>query len=479
MRTATLPSSAPPAPLLLRPNLPLWLIVAMACLASFMVVMDGSIVNVALPAMQRDLHLSHEAQQWVIDAYLLSFGGCMLLAARMGDLYGRRPVLLAGLSLFTLSSLAGGLATDATLLLAARAVQGVGAAVLATSSMTLVMAATHHDKQARASALSLWAALNSAGFALGVVIGGLLTEGAGWRWVMFVNVPVGALLMAGIASSLLAPPARTVRPKLDVPGALSSTLGSAALVYGITQSTAMGWGSPLVLGALAVALASFCLFISVERRSSSPLARLSIFRLPGLAAGNLLMLCLGALLGASIYLISTTLQQVAGYGARETGLAMLPMGVALAAVRLVFTKAMGAGGARRLPLLGALLAAVGLAWLGLLPMQADFVRHVLGPTLLVGAGLGMVILAAKHAVTSGVPMQDAGLASGLANTARQLGGALGVATLATLAGAVTQGQPAGTDAQIALLTGSHAAFLAAAALAVLCGVISLRLRRGA
>ncbi|MDM0119186.1 MFS transporter [Variovorax arabinosiphilus] len=471
MRTAALPAPAP----LLRPDLPLWLVIAMACLASFMVVMDGSIVNVALPAMQRDLQLSHEAQQWVIDAYLLSFGGCMLLAARAGDLYGRRPVLLAGLFLFTLASLAGGLASGATLLLAARAVQGIGAAVLATSSMTLVMAATHHDKQARASALSLWAALNSAGFALGVVIGGLLTEGAGWRWVMFVNVPVGLLLMAGIASSLLAPPAQTARPRLDAPGAVASMLGSALLVYGITQSTALGWNSPVVLGALALALGLFLLFIAIERRSASPLVRLSIFQLPGLAAGNLLMLGLGALLAASIYLISTSLQQVAGYGARETGLAMLPMGLMLAAVRLLFTKAMGAGTARHLPLWGALLAAAGLAWLGLLPARAAFVQDVLGPTLLVGSGLGMLILAATHVVTSGVPVQDAGLASGLANTARQLGGALGMATLATLAAAVAHAQPAGIDAQGALLAGSHAAFFAAAGLSLLCGLVSLRL----
>jgi len=475
MRTAAPPLPAP----LLRPELPLWLVIATACLASFMVVMDGSIVNVALPAMQRDLQLTHEAQQWVIDAYLLSFGGCMLLAARAGDLYGRRPVLLAGLFLFTLASLAGGLASGAALLLAARAVQGVGAAVLATSSMTLVMAATHHDKQARASALSLWAALNSAGFALGVVIGGLLTEGAGWRWVMFVNVPIGLALMAGIALSLLAPPARTARPRLDVPGALASTLGSALLVYGITQSAALGWGSPLVLGALALALGLFALFIAIERRSASPLVRLSIFRLPGLAVGNLLMLGLGALLAASIYLIATSLQQVAGYGARDTGLAMLPMGLTLAAVRLLFTKAMGAGTARRLPLWGALLAAAGLAWLGVLPLHAAFMPNVLGPTLLVGTGLGLLILAATHAVTSGVPVQDAGLASGLANTARQLGGALGVAVLATLVGAVAQGQPAGIDAQGALLAGSHAAFFAAAGLALLCGLISLRLARSA
>jgi EmrB/QacA subfamily drug resistance transporter len=475
MRTAAQPLPAP----LLRPDLPLWLVIAMACLASFMVVMDGSIVNVALPAMQRDLQLSHEAQQWVIDAYLLSFGGCMLLAARAGDLYGRRPVLLVGLFLFTLSSLIGGLASGAALLLAARAVQGVGAAVLATSSMTLVMAATHHDKQARASALSLWAALNSAGFALGVVIGGLLTEGAGWRWVMFVNVPVGLALMAGIASCLLAPPAKTARPRLDVPGALASTLGSALLVYGITQSTALGWDSPRVLLALALALGLFALFIRIERRSASPLVRLSIFQLPGLAAGNLLMLGLGALLASSIYLISTSLQQVVGYGAGETGLAMLPMGLMLAAVRLIFTKSMSAGTVRWLPLWGALLAASGLAWLGVLPLHAAFIQHVLGPTLLIGTGLGLLILAATHAVTSCVPVQDAGLASGLANTARQLGGALGVAALATLVGAVAQGQSTGINAHGAMLAGCHAAFFAATGLALLCGLVSLRLERPA
>ncbi len=469
------PSSAP----LLRPGLPLWLVVAMACLASCMVVMDGAIVNVALPAMQHALQLSHAAQQWVVDAYLLSFGGCMLLAARLGDLYGRRPVLLAGLALFTLASLAGGLAADAALLLAARAVQGVGAAVLATSSMALVMAATHHDKQARASALSLWAALNSAGFALGVVLGGLLTEGAGWRWVMFVNVPVGLLLMAGVAASLLPPPARAARPPLDLPGALASTLGSAALVHGITQSSVQGWASPLVWGALVLGVISLGAFLALERRSAHPLVRLSIFRRPGLAAGHLLMLGLGALLAASIYLVSTTLQQVAGYGARETGLALLPMGLALAAARLLFNRGMGAGTARRLPLWGALLAAAGLAWLGGLPAQAGFVPHVLGPTLLAGAGLGLVILAATHAVTVGVPPQDAGLVSGLANTARQLGGALGVAALATLAGAVARSQPVGGDAQAALLAGSHAAFFAAAGLAVLCGLVSLRLRPAA
>ncbi len=483
-RTPALPASAesasaPPAFPLLRPGCPLWLVVALACLASFMVVMDGSIVNVALPAMQRDLGLSHSAQQWVVDAYLLSFGGCMLLAARAGDLYGRRPVLLTGLALFTFASLAGGCAQGGYgpgILLAARAIQGLGAAVLATSSMAVVMAATHHDKAARANALSLWAALNSAGFALGVVIGGLLTEGAGWRWVMFVNVPVGLLLIAGVAAVLQKPAARPSRPPLDAAAALASTLACVALVLGITQSASLGWESPWVPGLLALAGALAWVFVRLERRSANPLVRLSIFELPGLAEGNLLMLGLGGLLAASIYLISTTLQGVAGYGPREAGLTMLPMGLALAAARLVFGRAVGDGAASRLPFWGAVATALGLGWLGCMPDQALFLRDVLGPTLLAGGGLGLVILAATHAVTAGVPPQDAGLASGLANTARQLGGAVGVAGAATLARAVA-GQSPGMSMHAAQLAGAHAAFWGAAGLALLCGLLTLRLRR--
>lgn len=472
MSTSRTPAATPPPPLV-RPQHPQWVVIALACLASFMVVMDGSIVNVALPAMQRDLQLSPAAQQWVVDAYLLSFGGCMLLAARAGDLYGRRPVLQAGLALFTLASLAGGLAANGTLMLAARAVQGLGASVLATSSMALVMAATHHDKQARASALSLWAALNSAAFAFGVVAGGLLTDGAGWRWVMFVNVPVGLALMAGVASSLLAPPIRAQRPPLDIPGAVTATLGCSALIYGITQSMGRGWGSPDAAGALAASVVLMGLFFAIEARSAHPLVRLSIFHLPNLRAGNLLMLCLGAALTASIYLISTVLQQVAGYTAHDTGLAMLPMGIVLAAARLVFSRSMARGEGRLLPFWGSLLAAAGLAWLGVLPLQADYLTQVLGPTLLAGFGLGMVILSATHAVTGGVPAQDAGMASGIANTARQLGGAMGVAVLATLAHAM-----AGDLALPgALLRGYHAAFFTAAAICLLCGLISLTLRR--
>jgi EmrB/QacA subfamily drug resistance transporter len=470
-------SVSPPVPVaLLRPGLPAWLVVAIACIASFMVVMDGSIVNVALPALQRDLGLAHGAQHWVIDAYLLALGGCMLLAARAGDLYGRRPVLQWGLALFTLASLAAGCAQGASLLLAARALQGIGAAVLATSSMTLVVAATHHDPQARARALSLWAALNSAGFAFGVVAGGLLTEALGWRWVMFVNVPVGAALMAGVAGGLL-PPLRTGQSqRLDWPGALLSTLGCVALVWGITQSAQRGWGDPWVLGSLGAAALLGACFVAVEGRSPHPLVRLSVLDLPGLRAGNVLMLVLGATLAASIFLLSAALQHGVGYGPRDTGLALLPMALALAAMRQCFAGAMAAGQARWLPAGGSVVAAAGLAWLCVLPPQPDYLADVLGPMLLVGCGLGMVILSATLAVTRGVPPQDAGLASGLANTARQLGGALGVAGAATLAGSVGQGVAAPAP-QAALLAGYHAAFGLTAVLSLACGLVSLGLRR--
>lgn len=474
--SASLALPAPPP--LLRDHVPLWLVVTMACLASFMVVMDGSIVNVALPAMQQALGLSPAQLSWVVDAYLLSFGGSMLLAARAGDLYGRRPVLQLGLGLFTAASLVAGLAGSAAWVLAARAAQGLGAAVLATSSMTLVMAATHADKQARAKAMSLWAALNSAGFAFGVVIGGLLTDSLGWRWVMFVNVPVGLALMAGVSACLLPALPRSTEARLDIPGAASVTLGSTALIYGITRVAELGWASPEVLLPLAAALVLLVLFITIERRSEQPLVRLSIFQLPQLRTGNLLMLCLGATLTASVFLLSTALQQLAGYSARDTGLALLPMGLVLAASRLVFAKTDSKAAQRWLPPAGALLAAAGLAWLGLMPAQADFLRDVLMPTLLLGAGIGMVILRTTQAVTSGVPVQDAGLASGLANTARQLGGALGVALVASLAAAVAHGELAGAGAAsaTAMMSGLHAAFFAAAALSGLCALIALALR---
>lgn len=451
-------------PSLIRPGLPAWLLIATACLASSMVVMDGAIVNVALPAMQQALHLSALAQQWVVDAYLLTLGGFMLLAARAGDLYGRRRTLLAGLALFTLSSLVGGMASSGSQLLIARALQGVGASVLATASMTLIVAATQHDKQARAKALSLWAAFNSAGFALGAVLGGILTARYGWQAVMFVNVPIGALLMLASLFCLQATPLQ--HSTLDWPGALTATLGSGCLIYGLSQSAQLGWSSLEVWGSLLAASLLLIGFVQIERRSPAPLLRLSLFQIPNQARGNLVMMSLGGTLAATVFLLSTQLQQLGHYPAEAAGLALLPFGVMLAVARLLFNQRAANGQARYFTLFGSLLASLALLWLATLPLRPDFWRHLLAPTLLLGFGLGMVVLTAMQNLTAGISQQDAGLVSGVANSARQLGGALGVAMAATLL-------RGGELRPEAMLNHYHQAYIAVALLCLLCGLLSV------
>ncbi|NVD96468.1 MFS transporter [Massilia sp. BJB1822] len=463
------PIALPPA--LLRPHLPPWVAVAIACLSSFMVVMDGAIVNVALPSMQAELGLSASQLPWVVDAYLLILGGCMLLAARAGDLFGRRRVLQAGLAVFTLASLAGGLAASPALLLGARAVQGLGASALATSTLAVIVAVYPHGA-ARGRAISCWAASSAIASACGVLIGAVLTAQAGWRWVMFVNVPPGLLLMAAVSLSLqgggtAAPDQPRGRPPLDLAGAASVTLGMGALIYGLSQGAARGWNSVQVLLALGAAVLLLAAFIQCERRVAQPLLPLSIFRLHNVRMGNIVVLGLGASLTAASYLTSLVLQQVAGYGVLDTGLALLPMSLALAVAAIVSRPLMD-GGLRRLPFYGGLCSAAGLQWLSHMPAQPVFANDVLGPTLLTGLGLGLMLMTATHTALAGVPGREAGLASGLFNTARQLGAALGIALLSTLVHAIA--------AQQSTLAGYHAAFSATAVLSLAAALASLTLR---
>ncbi|AKU23453.1 MFS transporter [Massilia sp. NR 4-1] len=460
------PIALPPA--LLRPHLPPWVAVAIACLSSFMVVMDGAIVNVALPSMQAELGLSASQLPWVVDAYLLVLGGCMLLAARAGDLFGRRRVLQAGLAVFTLASLAGGLAASPALLLGARAVQGLGASALATSTLAVIVAVYPHGA-ARGRAISCWAASSAIASACGVLIGAVLTAQAGWRWVMFVNVPPGLLLMAAVSLSLqgggTAAPGQ--RQPLDLAGAASVTLGMGALIYGLSQGAAQGWANPPVLLALGAAVLLLAAFLQRERRVTQPLLPLSIFRLHNVRMGNLVVLGLGASLTAASYLTSLVLQQVAGYGVLDTGLALLPMSLALAVAAIVSRPLMD-GGLRRLPFYGGLCSAAGLQWLSHMPAQPVFANDVLGPTLLTGLGLGLMLMTATHTALAGVPGREAGLASGLFNTARQLGAALGIALLSTLVHAIA--------AQQSALAGYQAAFSATAVLSLAAALASLTLR---
>jgi EmrB/QacA subfamily drug resistance transporter len=432
-------AAAPPAPAepVARPHVPPGVILAVACVANFMVIIDTSIVNVALPAMKAALGLSAADQQWVVDAYLITFGGFLLLAARAGDLFGRKGVFQAGLVVFTAASLAGGLAQGPGLLIWARVIQGIGAAALASSSLSLITA-SHPEGPARTRALSLWAAVGSSAGAVGVVLGGLLTTELSWRYVLFINVPIGIGLFIAAAASLVPSPSRRDWTRLDLPGALTVTAGFGSLVYAVSQATIKGWGSAPVLAALAAAAVLLAAFGVIETRSAAPLVPLSIFGQRSLAVGNTVMTCLGLVMTSGFFFVSLYLQQILGYSALRTGMAIVPMTVLLAAGPLAAKRLLPRLGPRTLIFAGGILASFGLTWMSQLPGHAGYPAHILGPLAVTGAGIGLMLLPLAESATAGLEPRSAGLASGLFNTARQLGGAIGLAVLVTIAATATR-----------------------------------------
>ena len=368
-RTAAAPAA--PAEPAGRAHVPPGVILAIACVANFMVIIDTSIVNVALPAMKAALGLSAADQQWVVDGYLITFGGFLLVAARAGDLFGRKGVFQAGLLVFTAASLAGGLAQDPWLLIAARVLQGIGAAALASSSLSLITA-SHPEGPARTHALSLWAAVGSSAGAVGVVLGGLLTTELSWRYVLFINVPIGVALLTAAAASLVPSPARRDWARLDLPGALTVTVGAGSAVYAVSQATIKGWGSTPVIAALAAAAILLAAFGMIEARSAAPLVPLSIFGQRSLAVGNTVMACLGVVMTSGFFFLSLYLQQILGYSALRTGAAIVPMTVLLAAGPLAAKRLLPRFGPRFLTLAGGILTTAGVAWMSLLPDQSDY-----------------------------------------------------------------------------------------------------------
>jgi EmrB/QacA subfamily drug resistance transporter len=468
------PATAPASAAVLRPGLPLGLVVAMACLAQFMVVLDSTIVTVALPQMRAGLGLSASQQQWVVSGYLITLGGFLLLAARAGDLFGRKRVFLFGAVVFTAASVAGGLASGPAMLLAARIVQGAGAAALAPTSLSLITA-SHPGEQQRHRALALWSIMGGAAGAVGVVLGGVLTAELSWRWVLFINLPLGAGLLAAAALSLLPAPARAPGTRLDLPGALSVTLGIGALTYGLSQASADGWGSPGVVAALIAAAVLLAGFVAVEAAGSRPLIPLALFRLRGLRLGNLLMLCMGVTMTAVFFFVSLYLQQALGYSALRTGLALLPITVILIAGGLASRQLVPVVGPRVLLAGGGLLAAAGIGWLALAPAHPAYLTHILGPSLVSGAGISLMLLAVTLAGTAGVAAPDAGAAAGLLNSSRQLGGAIGLAVLSTVAATATSHAARHAGYAAALVHGYHVAFLGAAAVMVVAAGVALAL----
>jgi EmrB/QacA subfamily drug resistance transporter len=463
---------APPA--VLRPGLPLGVVVAMSCLAQFMVVLDSAIVTLALPQMRAGLGLSTSEQQWVLSGYLITLGGFLLLAARAGDLFGRKRLFLFGAVVFTAASLAGGLATDPAMLLVARVVQGTGAAALAPTSLSLITA-THTDEQQRRRALTLWSIMGGLAGVVGIVLGGVLTAELNWRWVLFINVPLGVALLAATLAALLPAPARAARMRLDVAGALTATLGVGALTYGLSQASANGWGSMSVVIGLVCAGVLFLAFVVVEATGSRPLIPPALFRLRALSVGNLLMFCMGATMTAAFFFLSLYLQEALGYSALRAGLAMLPTTVVMVGGGLASSRLIPVVGPRLLLLAGGLITAAALAWLTALPTHSAYPAHILGPALLAGIGMGLMLLPTTLSGTNGVPAKDAGAAAGLLNSARQVGGALGLAVLVNIAATATRHDVAHAGYLAGLVHGYHVAFGVDAGIMVAAGLVALAL----
>ncbi|MDA8355594.1 MAG: MFS transporter [Actinomycetota bacterium] len=454
-----------------RPGVALGVVVVIACVAQFMTILDEFVVNVALPAMRGGLRLSTTDQQWVVNAYTIAFGGFLLLAARAGDLFGRRRVLQAGLVVFTVASLLGGLAPGAGLLLAARIAQGVGAAALAPASLSLITA-SHPEGPARARALTVWSAMAGLAAPVGLVLGGVLTAELSWRYVLFVNVPIGVATMVASMLALSPSPRGAERSRLDLPGALSVTAGVGSFVFGVSEAATKGWGSALVLAAMLAGAALLAVFVRIEGRSPAPLVPLRTFRHRSLTVADAIIACVGVALTAQLFFVSLYLQQVLAYSALRTGLAMIPMSLAMIAGTVGAKSLLPRFGARRLLVAGAVLGTAGVAWLSRLPLGSAYALHILGPTLVLGVGFGAMMLPVSEAATAGIGPRQDGLASGLFNVSRQIGGAIGLAVLVTVAGTVTRHAHL-ADPAAATVRGYRAALLVCAGVTFASAGISL------
>jgi EmrB/QacA subfamily drug resistance transporter len=449
-----------------------WIALILLCVAQFVVVLDASIVNVALPTIGRALHFSESQLPWVVNAYVLTFGGFLLLGGRMADLIGRRSVFMGGLVLFALASLAGGLATNSGQLIAARAVQGLGAAILSPAALSIVTT-TFQDGAERNRALGVWGAVAGSGGAAGVLLGGVLTDGLGWEWVLWVNVPIG-LIAAAIAPTLLVESRSSdERRHFDFAGAVSVTAGLSLLVYALVDANDAGWGSLRTIGLFAISVVLLAAFVVIERRAASPLMPFRIFRLRTLTGANVVGLLVGASLFSMFFYISLYMQQVLGYSAIHAGLSYLPLAVSIIISAGVASQLVTSVGFKTVMAIGLGLIAVALAWFSQISVGGSFVSDILGPSLLAAVGLGFAFVTTTIAAVSGVAEHEAGLASGLINTTQQIGGALGLAVLSAISISVIGDSHAPAD----LTNGFQDAFLAGSAIAVLGLIATLTLIR--
>jgi EmrB/QacA subfamily drug resistance transporter len=449
-------------------------LLALLLTGQFLVVLDVSVVNVALPSIQDALALSSTGLQWVINGYTIAFAGFLLLGGRLADVIGQRRAFLGGVALFAAGSLIGGLAGSSSVLIAGRVVQGLGAAVLSPATLTILLASFPEGPE-RAKAMGWWMAIGAAGGATGGLVGGALTELLSWRWVLLVNVPVGLAVLA-VATRVLADHAVGHRPRLDVPGATAATLGLGALVLGITQVEQHGWTAAQTLVPAAVAVALLALFVALQRRAPDPLLPLSLLRLPGLVAANAVMLPSSAALFAVWFFLTLYMQQVLGYTPLLAGVAFLPQTAGIILGTQLTTRLLGARDARVVVSAALLLSAAGFVLLFLADVGTGYVLGVALPGVLVMLGAGIAFPPIISAATAGVGPEVHGLASGVLNTTRMVGGALGLAVLATVAASRTSHVAGGGPADAhALVAGYQTAYLVAAGAMVLSAAMAWRL----
>lgn len=426
-----------PTPRTERKHAPDGVILALVCVAQFMVVLDVSIVNVALPSIGRDLHYSPSGLQWVVNAYVLTFAGFLLLGGRAADLFGRRRVFIIGLAVFSLASLLGGFAQTSGELTAARAAQGLGGAVLSPATLTIIMT-TFTEGRARHRAIGLWSAVAGAGGASGAILGGVLTSGLSWRWVFFVNVPIGALAIAASYRLLTETRRLDGDRSLDIAGAVTATAGLSALVYGIVGTDTHGWGSTRTLVPIGVSIVLIATFLFIQMRvAKAPLMPLTLFKSRSLSVANGVMALLGVVFFSMWYFLTLYLQEVHGYTPIKAGLLFFPMGLTIIVGAQTAARLVTDWGPRRVLTIGLVLAAGGFFWLAQLSATSSYAAGVLPASLLTTFGAGLCFTPLAAAATSGVPPALAGLASGVLNTSRQVGGSIGLAALATLATART------------------------------------------
>ncbi len=458
-----------------------WLALIVLCMGDLMIVLDTTVVNVALPSIREDLGFSEASLAWIVNAYLLTFGGFLLLGGRLGDLFGHRRLFLIGIALFTAASLACGLAQSQEFLVGARAVQGFGGAIVAVVALSLVVTMFTEPAEL-AKAMGIISFIAAGGGAIGVVLGGLLTDVLDWHWIFLVNIPIGVAVFAFSLRLLPAGRGAAADRRLDIGGAVTVTVALMIAVYAIVNGNETGWTAAQTLGPLALAVVLLALFIGIEARSQSPLVPLGLFRLRNIATANIVGILWAAGLFAWFFLSALYLQRVLGYSPLEVGLAFLPANLIMAAFSVALSARLVMRFGIKLPLSAGLgVAAVGLALFARAPVDGSYVTDVLPAMILLGCGAGVAFNPLLLAAMSDVEQRDAGLASGLVNTAFMMGGALGLAVLASVAAARTNSLEAGGDGPLAALTGGyHVAFVVGAAFAAAAALVAaVRFRTGA